>query len=57
MATDALGPVSRHDPYDETANHRHQDYPPAELITGRRNQCCAPTLEKEEVGENSNEPQ
>ena len=57
VTADTLGAVARHQADDETADHRHDNLQPAEVVARGRNHRSAPALIEKQVGENSNQPQ
>jgi hypothetical protein len=56
VSTDALRAVARHGPDDQRAADRHQDFPGAEMVAGRRGEIGAPALEEEQIGKEPDQP-
>lgn len=57
MATNPFRTVARHHSYDQSADHRNEDFPRAQPIPGGRNQRGTPALIEEQVSEQADKPQ
>src|SRR6516225_5877977 len=57
MAADTLRAVASYESHDETANHRHKHFHPAEMIARGGDQGSTPALEEKQIGEKPDQPQ